>query len=370
MGRLAGGVAHDFNNQLAAILGYDELLLRDLPPHHPARPRAEQIRRAAERAATLTRQLLAFGRKQVLDPRLLNLNVVVAELEELLRRTIGEDIEMTVALAPGLHSVKADRAQIEQALLNLVVNARDAMPRGGSLLIETRNVPLSEAECVRRVGAEPGDYVELSVEDSGMGMDPSIRTRLFEPFFTTKEFGKGTGLGLSIVYGFVSQSGGHITVESEPGRGSRFCILLPRRELGAETSPSPGPPTAYSSRHGTEGILVMEAEPSLRRLIVEVLRASGYAVIEAATHDDAISAAARDHDTIDLLVADLQAEGPALLAHLAEERPGLRGLFMLGHTDPEPNDTAGSDSPTLLRKPFAPTTLVRRVRDALDRPRD
>jgi two-component system cell cycle sensor histidine kinase/response regulator CckA len=367
MGRLAGGVAHDFNNQLAAILGYDELLLRDLPPQHPARPRAEQIRRAAERAATLTRQLLAFGRKQVLEPRLLNLNVVVADLEELLRRTIGEDVEMTVTLAPGLHSVKADRAQVEQALLNLVVNARDAMPRGGSLIIETRDVTLSEAECVRRVGAEPGEYVELSVEDSGTGMDPSVRTRLFEPFFTTKEFGKGTGLGLSIVYGFVSQSGGHITVESEPGRGSRFCILLPRRELVAETSTSPGPPAAFSSRHGTEGILVMEAEPSLRRLIVEVLRASGYSVIEAATHDDAVSAAARDHDTIDLLVVDLQAGGPALLARLAEERPGLRGLFMLGHADPEPNDSPSSDSVTVLRKPFAPTTLARRVREALDR---
>jgi two-component system cell cycle sensor histidine kinase/response regulator CckA len=368
IGRLAGGVAHDFNNQLAAILGYGELVLKDLPVDHPARPRAEQIRKAAERAATLTRQLLAFGRRQVLEPELLNLSTVVSDLEEMLRRTIGEDIELKIALAPDLARVRADRAQVEQALLHLVVNARDAMPRGGSLTIETRGAELDAAYCRRHLDARPGPHAVLAVADTGCGMDGVTLDRLFEPFFTTKEIGRGTGLGLSMVYGFVTQSGGHVAVESEVGRGSRFMIYLPC--VGGAQAPAVRAASATApSPRGNETVLVVEDEPVVRRLIVDVLRASGYRVIEASDGEEGRKAAEAHDGEIALLLTDIvmpRMGGQALAALLVRSRPGLNVLFMSGHAEDAINPQGAVDPSRLLQKPFTPTALVRRVREALN----
>ncbi len=374
IGRLAGGVAHDFNNQLAAILGYDELLLRELPEGHPARPRAELIRKAAERAATLTRQLLAFGRRQVLEPQLLNLNGVVGDVSELLHRTIGEDIALVTRLAPDLGLARLDRAQLEQALLSLVVNARDAMPRGGQLTLETRNATLDAAYCARHLDAHPGPHVLLSVTDTGGGMDAATLGRLFEPFFTTKEFGKGTGLGLATVYGVVTQSGGHIAVESTVGQGSRFLVYLPRVESGARSSGPAATPAAVATPAvsvGGETILVVEDEAVVRRLIVEVLRASGYCVLEADDGAEGERVAETHLGPIHLLVTDVvmpSLGGQDLADMLRGARAELRVLFMSGHAE----DAFSAERPVapaqLLAKPFTPTTLVKRVREALAAP--
>jgi two-component system cell cycle sensor histidine kinase/response regulator CckA len=367
VGRLAGGVAHDFNNQLAAILGYSELVLKDLSPDHPARPRAEQIRKAAERAATLTRQLLAFGRRQVLEPEMLDLSAVVSDLVEMLRRTIGEDIELVTQLARDPETVRADRAQVEHALLHLVVNARDAMPQGGRLTIETGVVTLDADYCRRHLDARPGRYVLLAVTDTGRGMDRKTLERLFEPFFTTKAFGTGTGMGLSMVYGFVTQSGGHIAAESEVGHGSRFMMYLPCGGLSGVTSVRPATQAAVSPR-GDETILVVEDEPVVRRLIVDVLRASGYRVIEAPNGDEGRKAADGHEGPIHLLLSDIvmpRMSGQALAATLNRSRPDMRVLFMSGHAEEAMGPQGLHDASEVLQKPFTPTALVRRVREAL-----
>jgi PAS domain S-box-containing protein len=371
IGRLAGGVAHDFNNQLAAILGYDELILRDLPEGHAARPRAEQIRKAAQRAAVLTRQLLAFGRRQVLAPQILSLNSVVTEIEEMLRRTIGEDVTLIAQLAPDLAQVRADRAQMEQALLNMVVNARDAMPRGGQITIETRNVVLDQAHCAQHLGATPGEHVLLAVHDTGPGMDSRTLGRLFEPFFTTKEFGKGSGLGLAMVYGFVRQSGGHVTVESVPEVGTRLFVYLPQVS-GPVPRAAPRAAAWVASRPARgETVLVVEDESAVRRLIVEVLRAAGYRVIEAADGDDGLRVAEAHPDVIHLLVTDMIMpcmSGRALADNLCRARPELRVLYMSGHAEDAYSDEKGAALAPMIEKPFTPTTLAQRVREALASP--
>jgi len=371
IGRLAGGVAHDFNNQLAAILGYDELILRDLPNEHVARPRAEQIRKAAQRAAVLTRQLLAFGRRQVLAPQVLSLNSVVTEIEEMLRRTIGEDVTLIAQLAPDLAQVRADRAQMEQALLNMVVNARDAMPRGGQITIETRNTVLDKAYCTQHLGATPGEYVLLAVHDTGAGMDSRTLGRLFEPFFTTKEFGKGSGLGLAMVYGFVRQSGGHVAVESVPQVGTRLLVYLPQASGAVPRAARRAESSVVSRPARGETVLVVEDEPAVRRLIVEVLRAAGYRVIEAADGDDGLRVAEAHPDTIHLLVTDVIMpcmSGRALADNLCRARPDLRVLYMSGHAEDAYADDGSTALAPMLEKPFTPTTLAQRVREALALP--
>ena len=269
VGRLAGGIAHDFNNLLTAVSGYSELLLTQLPEGDPRRESAEEIRQAGSRAAALTRQLLAFSRRQVLEPRVLDLNAVISGMERMLRRVIGEDVELTTALEPELWRSKADPGQIEQAILNLVVNARDAMPRGGRLTVETANVELDEKFAGLYATVQPGPHVMLAVSDTGVGMDAELQARLFEPFFTTKERGKGTGLGLSTTYGIVKQSGGSIWVYSEPGHGTTFKIYLPRCEEPLEGPVAAAPTKAPAP--GTESVLLVEDEPEVRRLVEKLL---------------------------------------------------------------------------------------------------
>jgi len=296
VGRLAGGVAHDFNNLLTAITGYSELLLMRIHEHDPLRKDLEQIRKAADRAASLTRQLLAFSRRQILQPRVLNLNAVVADMEEMLQRLIGEDIDLVTVLHPELGRVKADPGQIEQVIMNLVVNARDAMPQGGKLTIETANVVLDEDYVRRHVGVEAGSYVMLAVSDTGVGMDEDVQSHLFEPFFTTKETGKGTGLGLATTYGIIKQSNGHIWVYSEPGQGTTFKIYLPRVEESIE--PVTPVLALTESLRGTEIILLVEDEDAVREPARRVLVQNGYTVLEARHGEEALRVCEQHEGTI------------------------------------------------------------------------
>ena len=289
IGRLAGGIAHDFNNLLTAILGYSELMEAQLPDDEDLRSSLREIQHAGERAAALTRQLLAFSRRQVLQPKLLDLNEVVSEVEKLLRRLIGEDVELVTRLDPGLENIKADPGQLEQVLMNLAVNARDAMPEGGTLTIETANAVLDARFAAGHPGARSGEYTALKVADTGIGMSEEVRSHAFEPFFTTKEQGKGTGLGLATAYGIVKQSDGYITVESEPGRGTTFRIYFPRA-AGAAAPSGLGERPALSPR-GAETILLVEDEPGVRRLSRSILEAQGYIVLEAASGDEALGVA-------------------------------------------------------------------------------
>jgi PAS domain S-box-containing protein len=369
VGQLAGGIAHDFNNLLTAILGNTQLLLRDLPPGDTKRGDVEEIRKASERAASLTRQLLAYSRRQMLQPEVLDLNVVVAEMDKMLRRLIGENISLATVLAPDLGRVRADPNQIEQVLVNLAVNARDAMERsgGGKLTIETANVDLDEAFAQAHLGSKPGPHAMLAVSDTGMGMDATVRAHLFEPFFTTKEVGKGTGLGLATVYGIVKQSGGYISVYSEPGHGSSFKIYLPRL---AAPAASPAPALKGSAGRGTETILVVEDEPAVLALSQRALEAQGYVVLAASDATTALRLVERHGGTIHLLLTDVVMPGMSgrdLADQLAARRPGIRVLYMSGY----PGDAvvqhgelqAGS---TFLQKPFSPDGLARRVREVLD----
>ena len=369
VGLLAGGVAHDFNNLLTVIGGRCYLMLDKLGPDDALRREVELVRGAAERAARLTHQLLAFSRKQVLEPRVLDLNETVTGIEPLLRRLIGEHIEISVTRGAGLGRVKADAGQLEQVILNLAVNARDAMPQGGRLVLETANVTLDERAARRAHDLAPGSYVVLSVTDSGHGMDEATRAQIFEPFFTTKEVGKGTGLGLATVYGIVKQSGGFIEVESEPGRGASFKVYLPRVEeavaLG-ELAKAPG-----TRLRGSETVLLVEDDESLRTLAREILTVQGYAVLEAASP----RAALRLHQThagrIDLLLTDVvmpEMNGRQLAHHLKIARPDMAVLFMSGYTGAALAESGGAAEFTgsLLQKPFTPDGLSRRVRDVLD----
>ncbi len=367
IGRLAGGVAHDFNNLLTAILGYSQLMGARLDPRDPLRGHASEIEKAAERASGLTRQLLAFSRKQVLAPKVLDLNAVVSAMTGMLRRLIGEDVSFVAKPAPELGCVSADPGQIEQVLMNLVVNARDAMPDGGKLTVETADVVLDEPYARRHDGVTPGRYVMFSVSDTGVGMDAATRSRIFEPFFTTKGSGKGTGLGLSTVYGIVKQSGGTIHVYSEPGRGSTFKVYLPRVEKAAEALEAR---QATDSPRGTETILLVEDEDVVRDLAREILEMHGYTVLEAPHPGEAILICERHGGPIHLMVSDVvmpKLSGPDLHARVAPLRPGMKVLFTSGYTDGAlTHDGVLSADMAFISKPFSPDALARKVREVLE----
>ena len=368
VGRLAGGVAHDFNNLLTVITSYSQLMLDDLGAADPRRTDLEEIRKAAAGAATLTRQLLAFSRQQVLEPKVLDLNAVVAGAGKMLKRLIGEDVELATDLAADLGTVKADPGQLEQVIMNLAVNARDAMPMGGKLTIATRNTEVAERE--RLHGLVPaGRYALLAVSDSGMGMDEQTQARIFEPFFTTKEQGKGTGLGLATVYGIVKQSEGFIEVESEIGRGTTFTTYLPRVDLRADTEAGSTSPPA--SLRGTETVLVAEDAGGVRTVARQVLKRHGYVVLTAADGQSALELAAEQEGPIHLLVTDVimpEMSGRQLADRLRELRPSLKVLFVSGYTD-DAVVRHGILEPGIafLQKPFTPESLARRVREVLDK---
>jgi len=369
IGRLAGGVAHDFNNVLGVILGHVQLVMEETQVSEHTRAGLGHIRRAAERAASLTQQLLAFSRKQVLQPKVLDVNEIVVEIQKMLSRVIGEDIALVTHLHPSLAGVKADRSQLEQVLMNLALNARDAMPQGGRLKMETANVELDEAFARENLGTIPGRYVLLTVTDTGTGMTPETIEHVFEPFFTTKEAGKGTGLGLATVHGVVKQSGGHILVSSELGKGSCFRVYLP-----AEPDPAPAQGVGEATGDatgGTETVLIVEDQPELREITSIFLHAHGYHVLEAGNAADALRLLALPGTTIDLLLTDVimpGLSGRQLVEQVQSTRPAMKVIYMTGYTDDmvvhhkvlEP----GVD---LLQKPFTRDQLVRTVRSVLDR---
>lgn len=372
VGRLSGGVAHDFNNLLGVIIGYAEFLQERLEAENSLRGSVDEILKAGKRAASLTRQLLAFSRQQVLDPKVIDLNIAVSDMEKLLRRLIGEDIELMTSLAPSLGRVKADQGQLEQVIMNLAVNARDAMPQGGKLIISTENFVMDDA-FVRRYAypVQPGSYVRLTVTDTGTGMDAETKARAFEPFFTTKEKGKGTGLGLATVYGVVKQSGGYIDIESSPGVGTTFKIYLPRVDQEVDRQgPSPG--VIAKAVAGRETILLVEDEGSLRTLTRTTLELGGYRVLEAKDGVDALEVTNRHNGQIDLLLTDVVMPGMggrALAQELTRRHPETRVVYMSGYT----GQTVGSQGPIdpgsdFLAKPFTREVLARKIREALDRP--
>ena len=368
VGKLAGGVAHDFNNLLTAIIGFATLAEDDVPSDSPARDALLQIRRSAEQAALLTRQLLAFGRRQILQPEVLDLNTVVSNVEPMLRRLIGEDVTVVTELAPALQPVRADRSQLQQVLLNLAVNARDAMPTGGVLTIRT--IPAGMvAERTGDTPAAAGDYVVLEVSDTGEGIEESVLERIFEPFFTTKALGKGTGLGLSTVYGIVKQSGGDVRVRTSPGRGSTFTVLLPAADASVISA---GRPAAGLQETGSGGhVLVVEDDEAVREFIEEVLSSAGSRVMAAATPAEALAIAARQSLPIDLLVTDVvmpSMHGNELADRLVALRPRLRVLFISGYAD---EDIAARGLLTAgrhyLSKPFTPAQLRQHVHALLQK---
>jgi CheY-like chemotaxis protein len=346
------------------------LVLESLKPGAGEREELEEIRKAALRAADLTRQLLAFSRQQVIAPTVLNPNAVVADMDKLLRRLLGEDVALRTVLAPDLGNVRADPNQLEQVLLNLAVNARDAMPNGGKLTIETQNAELDEEYVRGHLSAQPGPYVMLAVSDTGVGMDAATQARIFEPFFTTKERGKGTGLGLATVYGVVKQSSGWIWVYSEPGQGTTFKVYLPRvAEAAAPAAPSPGPPV---SARGSETILVVEDDEMIRNLVQKVLKANGYTVLVAGNGSDAERVAAAHGGTIHLLMTDVVLpglNGREVAQRLEAQRPGIRVLFLSGYTDDAiVHHGVLEHGVAFLQKPFPPSVLGRKVREVLDSP--
>lgn len=366
IGRLAGGVAHDFNNLLMVIIGYTELLRENLPKDGDQRGYADAVWNAGKKATLLTSQLLAFSRKQVISPRVLDLNAVLQEVDRMLPRLIGEDVQLSIVQGANLATVKADPGQMEQVIMNLCVNARDAMPRGGKLTIETDTVKI-DTDTARRIGASsPGTFVMLSVTDNGAGMDAQTQSRIFEPFFTTKEKGKGTGLGLATVYGIVKQSGGYITVESELGRGSRFDVYLPAIERSAD-SKTPIVATELPSR-GSETVLLVEDEDAVRSLVREVLRGRGYQVLEAQKSAEALEICNTHPGPIDLLVTDVvlpQISGRALAQQLNPARPEMKVLYISGYTDDKMLQH-GIPGAAFLQKPFSSDVLARTVRNMLD----
>jgi len=371
IGKLAGGVAHDFNNMLTAILGYAGMIYEDAPPKSPIQQQATQIRRAAESAAALTQKLLAFSRRQVLQTNLVDFAAMLDNLVALIRRVIGENINVTTHADPDLWQILADPVQVEQSIVNLAINARDAMPNGGTLQITARNAPRPLGE--RRPDGEvkPGEYVQITVTDSGVGMDESTRARMFEPFFTTKPHGQGTGLGLSTVYGFVRQCGGHIGVISTPGRGTSIELLLPRaRPRPDDRRSTPTSAVRHQSWPGSETVLVVEDEEAVRQFAVESLRRHGYEVLPATSGEEALKVASTHDGTIHLLLTDVVMpgmKGPELAARLRTLRPGLRVLMMSGYAAEivTPGDLKDA---TLVSKPFSPASLTRAVRSALDLP--
>jgi PAS domain S-box-containing protein len=369
VGRLAGGVAHDFNNLLTIILGYSDLVLEKLSAGDGMRPPVEEIKKAAERAASLTRQLLAFSRKQMLQPHIVDLNSLLANVDEMLRRMIGEDIELVTHLPDGLGRVKADPGQIEQVIMNLAVNARDAMPQGGRLTLEAANVDLDSSRATSHEGVLPGHYVMIAMSDTGIGMDAETQAHIFEPFFTTKGQGKGTGLGLATTYGIVKQSEGHIWVYSEPGKGTTFRVYLPRVDQAVEVIAPTNVPGDELSR-GCETILLVEDEEAVCSLVRGVLESRGYNVLKTKGANDALEIGERYKKQIHLLLTDVvmpQMSGRELAEHLAPLHPETKVLYMSGYTDHAVVHHGLLDPGTIfLQKPFTPDALARKVREVLD----
>ena len=371
IGRLAGGIAHDLNNALTTMAGYAELALGELPAGHIARADVEEIRRAAERAGSVTRQLLAFSRKQLLQPRVFDLNETVASISRLLSRLLGPDVRVQTSLADAPLDVLGDPGQIEQAVINLAVNARDAMPTGGQLMMTTAIESIDEEYARTHVPIAPGRYIVLSVADTGHGMSRETQARVFEPFFTTKEAGKGTGLGLSMVYGTMKQIGGFIFVDSELGRGTTFRLFFPlasMREQAAEASPQAQP--REPRPRGQETLLIAEDEPAVRNLVASALRNDGYKLLLAASAEEALAIADAHRGAIDLLLTDAMMPGRSgveLAAILVERYPRLRAIIMSGYTEETLPVGDGSVRVAMLQKPFTPRDLRRRIRDALDR---
>jgi len=371
IGRLAGGIAHDFNNLLTAILGYSELLLACLGPHDLQRKHVEEIKKAGDWAASLTRQLLAFSRRQVLQPKVLDLNGVVNTMDRMLRRVIGEDIDLVPVLDPALKHVKADPGQIEQVIMNLAVNARDAMPEGGQLTVETSNVMLDQAYANEHAPLVPGPYVMLAVSDTGIGIPAETQARIFEPFFTTKERGKGTGLGLATVYGIVKQSDGYIFVRSRPGQGTCFTIYLPSIDEPVE---APAPPPPLGCVGGSETVLLVEDEEIVRSFAHEVLTQNGYTVLVARHGHEALAISEQHTGPISLMVTDVVMPGMSgkeLAVRFAPIRPDMRVLYISGYPEEAGIRPAALDNATAyLQKPFTPDVLTRKVREVLDGPAD
>jgi len=369
IGRLAGGIAHDFNNLLTVIGGRSYILLSQLPAGHAMRRDLLLIQQTGDRAAALTRQLLAFSRKQTLTPAVIDLNETVSGMRTLLERVLGEDVELIMDLDPSLGHVTADPGQLEQVIINMAVNARDAMPEGGQLTLETRHVDVDPTYARQRVEMAPGPYEVVSISDTGVGMDAATVARVFEPFFTTKAVGKGTGLGLATAYGIIKQSGGHVTVSSEPGRGTTFRIYLPRT-MASESAPVAVEETA--ARRGTEVALLAEDDANLRALTRDILASEGYTVLESADVEDALRMAERQDGTIHLLLTDVvmpHMSGRALAEAVKRFRPDIRVLYMSGYTDDAIVHHGVLDPGTaLLQKPFTPAALARKVREVLDRP--
>jgi len=364
IGQLAGGVAHDFNNLLTIVTGRVEVLLDRLPLDDPRSREATAILEAADKGAALTRQLLAFSRKQILQPKVLSLNAVAAEMEPMLRRLIGEHIVLCAVLAPDLGAVKADPAQIEQVILNLTVNARDAMPDGGQLVIETANADLDEAACRWYDGARPGPYVMLEVRDTGVGMDAEVQSHIFEPFFSTKAPGRGSGLGLATVYGVVKQSGGAINVATALGQGTSFKIYLPRVEEPVE---APRPQTTFVGPvHGSETVLLVEDEDEVRSVTREILQMHRYTVLEARHGREALAISESHQDVIHLLITDVvmpEMGGLALAKRLTQQRPEMKVLYISGYSEESP--LGALLDAAFLEKPFPPGALARKVREVL-----
>jgi signal transduction histidine kinase/CheY-like chemotaxis protein len=364
IGRLAGGVAHDFNNLLGVIIGYSELVLDQMGPASPVRGPVEQIRKAGERATALTRQLLAFSRQQVLDTKTLNLNAIISDMAQMLHRLIGEDIELQTKLESELYAIRGDQGQIEQVILNLAVNARDAMPQGGKLMIETRNVTVEEDELQRSTPMVPGDYILLTISDTGVGMDAETQAHIFEPFFTTKAHGKGTGLGLATVYGVVKQSGGYIWVYSEPGVGATFKLYLPRVLEEPQTNHTPN---IGDSHQGSETVLVVEDEVSLRTFTCTLLQNSGYTVLEAGDGDAALALAGQYKRPIHLLLTDMimpGMNGPTVAEKLVSLHPEAKVLLMSGYTGFVSRGLVDPHA-VLVSKPFTREELLHKIQQVL-----
>jgi two-component system cell cycle sensor histidine kinase/response regulator CckA len=367
VGRLAGGVAHDFNNVLSVILGYGELLLADLKPTDPLRGDVDEILRAATRAAGLTRQLLMLSRRQVVEPKVIDLDEVLTGMDKMLQRILGADVELVLVAPKSVGRIKVDPSHLEQVILNLVVNARDAMPTGGKLTIETASVVLDEGYAQSHLPAKAGPHVMMAVSDSGIGMDRQTQARIFEPFFTTKEIGKGTGLGLSTVFGIVQQSGGHIWVYSEPGKGTTFKVYLPRVEADVDVVRAPVVPTTL---RGTETILLVEDEEQVRTIVLNILRRQGYRVLVAQHAGEGLLICEQHPEAIDLLLTDVvmpQMSGPELAKRLAVTRPGMKVLCMSGYTDDSIVRHGVLDTGVaFLEKPITPASLSRKVREIFD----
>jgi two-component system, cell cycle sensor histidine kinase and response regulator CckA len=368
IGRLAGGVAHDFNNLLTAIIGYSQMAMRHLPPDNPAQNEILEVEKAGQRAAELTKQLLAFSRKQVLQPKILDLNQVITGIKRMLGRLIGEDIELSTRLSADLGKVRADPGQIEQIIMNLAVNARDAMPQAGKLTIETENVELQEVYSQAHLAVKPGAYVVLAFSDTGIGIDKETQSQIFEPFFTTKEKGKGTGLGLSTVYGIVKQSGGNILVNSEPGKGTTFKIYLPL--IKEPSTVDETPPPIIESFIGTETILLVEDEEMVRQLARKILQASGYTVLETTSVANALERFEQDAGKIDLIITDVIMPGMSgreLVQQLAQKDIKAKALYMSGYTNnPISSEAILEEGMAFLQKPFTPGDLLRKVREVLN----